>query len=278
MRLALLAGLVAASFAPLACGEAPADAGSPEPIEHVHGLGVDPADGALFIAAHNGLFRSPEGSTAAERVGEGSQDTMGFTVIGPNRFLSSGHPGPDEEGPPALGLIRSNDGGLSWQEVSLGGEADLHVLRYVADRIYAVDALSGLLMVSTDQGATWTTHRPPAPVIDLTADPNDPERVVISIERGLAGSDDGGATWKPVPGDIGLVTWAASKDLYLVDAAGQVQLSEDGGSRWTKRGSIGGQPVAFVAAADGTLYAALGDGTVVSSTDRANSWNVRSSQ
>src|SRR5688572_23307408 len=54
-------------------GVAPAD---PGPI-HVHGLGVNPGDGALFIATHTGLYRTSEGSTKAERVGAGYQDTMG---------------------------------------------------------------------------------------------------------------------------------------------------------------------------------------------------------
>ena len=30
---------------------------------HVHGLGVNPADGALFIATHTGLYRSGEGDS-----------------------------------------------------------------------------------------------------------------------------------------------------------------------------------------------------------------------
>ncbi|MGH2838494.1 MAG: F510_1955 family glycosylhydrolase, partial [Thermoleophilaceae bacterium] len=63
----------------------------PGPI-HVHGLGVNPADGALFIATHTGLYRAPDGELAAERVGDRYQDTMGFTVTGPDSFLGSGHP------------------------------------------------------------------------------------------------------------------------------------------------------------------------------------------
>ena len=36
-------------------------------IEHVHGLGVDPADGVLYAATHYGLFRLPEGGEADAR-------------------------------------------------------------------------------------------------------------------------------------------------------------------------------------------------------------------
>lgn len=65
--------------------------GDPGPI-HVHGLGIDPADGSLFVATHTGLFRTPAGEQRAIRVADRYQDTMGFTVVGPNRFLGSGHP------------------------------------------------------------------------------------------------------------------------------------------------------------------------------------------
>jgi hypothetical protein len=57
-------------------------AADPGPI-HVHGLGVNPADGSLFIATHTGLFRVAKESRKAKRVGDRYQDTMGFSVIGP---------------------------------------------------------------------------------------------------------------------------------------------------------------------------------------------------
>jgi hypothetical protein len=63
----------------------------PGPI-HVHGLGINPADGALFVATHTGLFRAGPGERSAKRVVDRFQDTMGFTVTGPDRFLGSGHP------------------------------------------------------------------------------------------------------------------------------------------------------------------------------------------
>jgi hypothetical protein len=97
---------------------------------HVHGLGINPRDGALLIATHGGLYRVAAGEQEAERVGESRQDTMGFTIVGPDHFLGSGHP--DAKGfqagdPPLLGLIESRDGGQTWRPISLRGEADFHV-------------------------------------------------------------------------------------------------------------------------------------------------------
>ena len=97
-------------------GEADVPVADPGPV-HVHGLGVNPADGALFIATHTGLFRAEPGERRAVRVGDRFQDTMGFTVTGPDRFLGSGHPDGREDLPPFLGLIRSTDAGRTWQPV-----------------------------------------------------------------------------------------------------------------------------------------------------------------
>jgi photosystem II stability/assembly factor-like uncharacterized protein len=278
VRVLLLAVMLVISGVLVACGGESADPGGGEAIEHVHGLGINPADGALFIATHSGLFRSPEGSTVADRVGESAQDTMGFTVVGADRFLGSGHPGPGEGGPASLGLIESDDAGSNWRGISLAGEADFHVLRYAHQRIYAVNALTGLLMVSSDEGKTWAERQPPGPVIDLAVDPDDRKRLIVSTERGLAISEDDGESWRPLLDEVGLITWTESGRLYLVDAAGQVQSSDDVGQAWAELGSIGGQPGALVSATDEELYAALVDGTVMASTDGGVSWKVRSSQ
>jgi hypothetical protein len=85
----------------LGCGDAsnqpsgPVTASDPGVI-HIHGLGRNPADDALFIATHTGLFRMTSSDRAPERVAGFYQDTMGFTVIGPGHFLGSGHPGSAE--------------------------------------------------------------------------------------------------------------------------------------------------------------------------------------
>ena len=54
---------------------------------HVHGLSRKPADGALLVATHTGLFRVAPGTASAHRVADDHQDTMGFTVVGPDHFL-----------------------------------------------------------------------------------------------------------------------------------------------------------------------------------------------
>ena len=61
--------------------EAPSQGEGDDAMAHVHALGIDPADGRLYVATHFGLFAlSNEGQ--ASKVGTAGQDTMGFTVVG----------------------------------------------------------------------------------------------------------------------------------------------------------------------------------------------------
>ena len=60
-------------------------------LAHVHAVGVDPGDGTLYAASHHGVFRIPASGDAV-RIANRYQDTMGFTIIGRNHFLGSGHP------------------------------------------------------------------------------------------------------------------------------------------------------------------------------------------
>jgi hypothetical protein len=245
-------------------------------VHHIHGLGVGPRSGDLYVATHSGLFVAADGEQQLRRVGDSEQDIMGFSVVGPDRFIGSGHPDPDDSGsPPNLGLIESRDGGQTWRNVSLHGEADFHVLQSSAERIYGYDGTQGRLMVSSDGGRRWTQRTPPAAIFDLAIDPADSDRIVASTERGIFSSADAGESWRPLRDDIaGLLAWPAPDQLYLVDGQGQVQRSTDRGRQWEATGNIGGQPVAIIAR-DAELYAALGDSTVTRSADGGETWTIR---
>ncbi len=251
----------------------------PGPI-HVHGLGINPKDGSLFIATHTGLWRTAQGETQAERVSEHLQDTMGFTIIGPDRFLGSGHPDQqqfeDEGLPPLLGLIESTDAGESWQPISLLGEADFHVLRSKGNRVYGFDATNERLMFSRDAGRTWIERRPPAPLFDMAVSPSNLSHLIASGEGGLWKSANEGRAWTFAGKGAGLLAWPISGRLYLVSTAGKAQMSPDGGERWTVVGDVGGEPAALLAQTASELYVALHDGTVKRSPDGGRTWAIRS--
>ncbi len=246
----------------------------PGPV-HVHGLGVNPADGALFVATHTGLFRAAEGEEKARRVADRYQDTMGFTIAGPNRFLGSGHPDGRDRLPPFLGLIRSTDAGRTWTPVSLQGEADFHILEAEGRRVYGFgsdfETRREQLLVSDDGGKRWSARRTPASLIALDVAPDDPQRLIASGDRQLYRSENGGRSWREAEGPAGLLA-RLGRDLLVAEDTGALSKSTDEGRSWQRVGAIGGQPAAFEGGE--TLLIALHDGTIKQSDD-GKEWTVR---
>lgn len=247
-------------------------------VSHVHGLGVDPADGTLFAATHNGLFRIPERGRAT-RVADRFQDTMGFTVAGPNRFLGSGHPDFSDkemfvEGrDPHLGLIESTDAGVNWTPLSLLGEADFHGLASAHGLIYGFSATSGEFMVSADT-KTWE-RRSKIGLASFAVDPGDAEHIVGATPDGLITSRDGGRTWSPLSGPrLAELSWHRTGGLWGADPDGVIHRSADAGSTWTEKGRLPGPPEALLVHGT-TLYAAASEEGIFRSGDDGRTWQLR---
>lgn len=274
MFVVLTACLIAAVYF-VARGSSDSPSAAHESYAHVHGLGVNPADGALLVATHDGLFRSAAGELNAKRVGDSQQDIMGFSVTGSDTFIGSGHPSLGQGGPPNLGLIRSTDAGETWANVSLLGSADFHILRASAKTIYGLNGMSGELLVSEDAGATWDERELPPDVVDIAVNPARPRQAVASSSSGMLLSNDSARSWAEV-GDaqLGLIGWSGDGRLYLVDEAGTISMSEDEGRSWKRTGEVGGTPVAVVAAPD-ALYVALHNNAIEQSTDGGATWSIR---
>ena len=246
-------------------------------VVHVHGLGINPRDGALFAATHTGLFAIGDGT--ATRVTERLQDTMGFTVVGPDHFLGSGHPDfrdkqltvPNKR--PLLGLVESRDAGRSWQPRSLLGEADFHALEVAHGLVNGYDATGQRFMVTSDR--TGWQVRSTIELASFAVSPSDPELVIGTTGRTLLRSSDGGRTWQPIGGPaLVVLDWADQAGLWGATADGQVWRSRDGAGSWQRPGRLDGQPEALVA--DGErLYAAVAGLGIVSSTDGGRTWQVR---
>ncbi|MFC5381573.1 hypothetical protein [Aquipuribacter nitratireducens] len=239
---------------------------------HVHGLGVDPVDGTVLAATHTGLFRvdgdSPD--VSVERVADRWHDLMGFAVDG-ERLLASGHPDAREDLPVHLGLVASDDGGATWQPVSLTGDADLHALAARDDQVVGWDATTSVLRRSDDGGRTWQ-ELGGVPEVSSVALLADGTPVVVSAGRvqRLEGVDlvpfD-----PPAPDRAQHVAVPAGGSPVLVTGAGEVaRLDPDG---WAVTGDLGAPATAVAAVSDTDLLAATEE-HVLSSTDGGRTWTA----
>jgi len=273
---AALVGVVLAAAAACSTGGSDNDTaarpggGSAPEMEHIHGIGVDPEDGAVYAGTHYGLFRID--GRSATRVADRVQDFMGFTVAGPEHFLASGHPGEGQDGPGSLGLIESTDAGETWHELSLSGEADFHSLEYRHGRVYGLNSMTGQLLVSTDMKSWQELSR--TAIADFAISPSDPDVLLATTQQGLAQSTDGGRTLAVV-GSAPLmvfISWGEDGTLAGVTPEGVVYTADDVAGAWTERGSLDGQPEALTVQSAKEIYAAA-NGAVMVSTDGGRTFN-----
>ncbi|MDX8056211.1 exo-alpha-sialidase [Lentzea sp. BCCO 10_0798] len=247
----------------------------PATLAHVHGLGINPADGMLYAASHFGVFTVPA-DKAPERVGDRAQDTMGFVVVGANHFLGSGHPDrlePDTA--PHLGLIESKDAGRTWQTLSLKGAADFHSLEVKHNRVYGYNSQNGQIMVS-DNRRDWDSRGRVA-MVDFTISPTDPDVILAATEQGVVRSNDGGRTFASTAGSPRLthLDWSDGDIVIGVASDGIVHVSGDSAATWIARGRIAGTPAAL-ATKGSDVYIAT-ESAIHISTDSGSTFTIRQS-
>src|SRR5215213_9024293 len=299
MPLKLILGLLACACAALLAGCGGDGSGDSDDAEaalavpwvdpdgdppYIGSLSINPGDGSIFMATNTGLFRIPKAGGKPAKVtgqlktpnGEGAvSESLVARFTGPDTLIGSGHPSGDSTLPPALGLIRSQDAGMTWESVSELGTSDFHALSISGDVLVAPLYGQAQIRLSRDGGKTFEPRVAPMALVGLAVDPRDPKRWVATSESGIFVSDDEGRTWRqrdPTP-NVRLA-WKSSDELYRIDPGGPVKVSADGGETWQDRGSTGGEPQALAAGPDGALYAATLDGKVQKSEDDGRSWTA----
>ncbi len=248
---------------PAASTAAPTNSATGLPSSHIHGLAVNRETDQVLLATHEGLYDVT--AQPATKIG-GTNDLMGFTA-GPGQgvFYASGHPGPGSEWPNPMGLIKSTDGGKSWEQLSRQGESDFHALTSAKSGIVAFD---GTLRTSPD-GKTWSAVAARFIPAALAADPFS-DTVLATTRDGVQRSTDGGKTWALAPAApvIQFVTFASPTEAIGVEPDGSVHYSADGGATWSRTGRIEGQVQAIAAVAgsgaNSWVWAATSTGLVVS--------------
>lgn len=197
------------------------------PGEHVHGVARDPGTGGVYLATHQGLYRYEKGTST--RVGP-VVDWMGFSIAGPGHFYGSGHPGDGADLPAPVGLMESKDAGKTWSVLSRGGESDFHALTVSSKGVLGYD---GALRASSD-GRTWTQPAMPAEPRSLAAAP-DGSQILATTGNAVLVSTDQGATWTPLPGapQLLLAAWADKTTATGVTTTGHLAVTTDAGATWT---------------------------------------------
>lgn len=235
---------------------------SAEPIlHHVHGLAFTPDGGALVVPAHIGLavYRDGRWSSAPGP----AHDFMGFSVA-KNAIYTSGHPAPGSPLRNPLGLIKSTDGGKTWQQLSLAGEADFHdiAVGYRTNVVYVISGWANSQMpqpgiyYTRDEGKTWKRSELggiSSPINSIAAHPGDAATVALGTMSGPYLSRDFGQRFRRVgPGKAVTAVFFELDGKHLLfaseDASALVRVALDGGSNQNlKLPALASDFVAYIA-------------------------------
>jgi photosystem II stability/assembly factor-like uncharacterized protein len=172
-------------------------------ITHVHGFAWSADGKRLLIPSHHGLAVYANGKWS--KAPGPQHDYMGFSATAKHLY-SSGHPASGSGLVNPFGLIRSRDGGKTWDQLGLQGETDFHLLAtgWETNAIYVWNPapnsrmqLPGLHYTMND-GLLW---RPTAAAgligapRALAVHPSDPALVAAATAQGVFLSRDSGASF-----------------------------------------------------------------------------------
>ncbi len=175
-------------------------------LTHVHGLSYSKDGKRLFIPSHDGLAIY-NGGRWSKAPGP-QHDYMGF-VGTKDCFYSSGHPAQGSGLVNPFGLMKSSDGGNTWQKLGLEGESDFHILAagYETNAIYVYNpkpssrmATAGLYRTLND-GFVWQQAKGAGlkgEIFSLAVHPTDAAIIAIGTDSGLFFSQDQGNKLKPL--------------------------------------------------------------------------------
>lgn len=163
---------------------------------HGHGLSFSADGTALLAPSERGLAVYEAGGWYEPETG--SESFSAFSAS-QSALYSSGHGHPDHA---ARGLIRSTDGGRSWQPLVLAGEADFPMLAagYRSGALYVLNAKSGI-QVTRDEGKSWRLAEArglKGEIHGLAAHPQEATVVAVASSSGLYLSRDEGRSFRRI--------------------------------------------------------------------------------
>jgi len=175
-------------------------------LMHVHGLAYSPDGKRLMIPSHHGLAVYENGKWS--KAPGPQHDYMGFAATA-RQLYSSGHPAPGSGLVNPFGLLRSRDGGKTWDKLGLEGETDFHLLAtgwntnaiYVWNPAPSSRMRSPGLHYTLNDGFSWKPAR--AAGLDgephaLAVHPDGAATVAVASSSGVFLSRDSGESFKPI--------------------------------------------------------------------------------
>ncbi len=230
------------------------------PVAHAHSVVVDPRDPAVVYMGSEpaAIFHSRDG-------GSTWHECRGFRAVPESNqwhFFAPRHAHVRDltmaaDDPKRLyaglevgGVIRSTDGGDTWQQLQ-GPYEDVHSLSVTparAQSLYAATARQPWR--SDDGGETWTALGEGLPhryIVPIAAAPDDPDVVLVSCSTSfqrqtgyLARSTDGGRSWQqatwPGPDNdmVIAIAWdtADTHQVFAGTDGGKLYRSTDRGASW----------------------------------------------
>ncbi len=277
------------------------NAGLPSDPSSPSGLGfvtLVPGDqDVAFVTVYQTLYRSQAGKPW-KRIGQIPVNSFAYVnallaLPGTPAVLLAGQDGENTSATP--GILRSRDGGKTWEPLSLLGET-VYELRYLPAVGRAVALARSGAFYSSDLGTTWKrtgSGVAAARVTSLAAIGVGGRVLVAGLEdcsRGIARSADGGKTWQlqetrapggyygaSVRSDVLSLASAPSRPLrlYAITTNGLLR-SDNGGITWTQNGGIGGGDSAAVAVhpTNPDLVFVAGQNGLSRSLDGGRNWSV----
>lgn len=253
-----------------------------ENISHVHGVSVDPNDDSkLYIATHNGLFLL-ENDSELFKVGNSSDDFMGFSAHPTlsEKFYASGHPKTGGN----LGVLESNDSGQTWDMISMGLDrpVDFHAMEINIADANVLYGFYGELMKSLDAGKTWNVVSTPfSQVISLVSDSQDANVLFANTQFGTFVSRDQSDNWSLLSPQLESVmvsdmAIARENNKQMLSFSKELGLARslDGGVSWNSLESDLGIVTKFAESTknSNTVYAITMDSKIFKSIDFGDNW------
>lgn len=169
-------------------------------LMHIHGLSYSADGQEIFIPSHHGIAVYAHGGWSI--MAGPKHDYMGFSATR-DALYSSGHPASGSALINPFGIIKSTDGGKTWENLGLEGESDFHILAtsYGTNTIYALNHQANSKMkgvgiyVTESDGKNWSrafTKGLNAKINSLAVHPIDARILAAGADDGLYLSRDAG--------------------------------------------------------------------------------------